>query len=706
MRLKKIGIIIANLFCVFTFYINVHALPGDLDSTFDSDGKVTTSIAGSGGNDQGNDVAIQPDGKIVVAGYTNIPGSGTGPDMVLIRYNADGSLDTGFGTGGKVLFLESGQQISNCLVIQPDGKILAVGNADNSSGRWNLAVYRFNTDGSLDTTFGTGGKVIQDIQNYSEGNDAVLQPDGKIVIAGTTSISQNPQFCVVRLNTNGTLDTSFNTTGYYLNNSGEEATAVALQSDGKIIAAGKSSSSGMWVRFSSDGIAETPLNNLNITIEDVAIQTDGKIVFAGTVNTPGPITSLTQMAITRYNPDKTLDRTFGNFGLNYVIFPTVTNVVQGGAMALAIQPDGRILVGGFANSNTVNFGIVRFNRNGFLDVGFGASGKVITPFFASSEEIRSLVLQPDGKVVAAGYAFSETPNNIVFAVARYDAGDSNTLPNRTPFDYDGDGRSDVSVFRPSTNVWYHLFSFNSSVGIKQFGTSGDIPVPADYDGDGRTEIGIYRPSARQWWYLSTSDNIIYSTSQAEGVAGSIPRPSDHTGDGKADLVIYNPANSVWSRRVTSSTSVNITFGIAEDQPLVGDFDGDGKGDLAVFRPSVGDWWYRSSINGQFVTVHWGATGDIPVPGDYDGDGKTDFVVFRPSDGGWYILYSTGSYTIATFGTVGDKPIAADYDGDGKTDIAVWRPSTGTWYLLQTTSGFGALQWGMAGDIPTENAFLP
>ncbi|HVE57167.1 MAG TPA: FG-GAP-like repeat-containing protein [Pyrinomonadaceae bacterium] len=274
----------------------------------------------------------------------------------------------------------------------------------------------------------------------------------------------------------------------------------------------------------------------------------------------------------------------------------------------------------------------------------------------------------------------------------------------TLFDYDGDGRADVSVFRASENKWYILQSSILTVREKFFAIADDIPVPADYDGDGKTDLAVFRPASGDWWYLSSINNAQISVNF--GQAGDIPRPSDFDGDGKTDYVLYRPSNSVWYRYGSTGVTSVIAFGIAEDKPLVGDFDGDGKSDPAVFRPSTGNWWYASSVNGQFISVHWGASGDIPVPGDYDADGKTDFVVFRPSDGGWYILYTTGSYTIATFGTVGDKPVAADYDGDGRADIAVFRPSTGTWYLLQTTSGFGAVNFGVSSDVPTENAFVP
>ncbi len=698
MRLKKIGIIIANLFCVFTFYINVHALPGDLDPTFDFDGKTTTSI---GDFDYAQDIAVQPDGKIVVIGYTqtNITFD---YDFSLVRYNADSSLDTSFGTGGKVFFPESGDQTPNCLAIQPDGKILVVGGARaNSNANYNVAAYRYNADGSFDTTFGNNGKIIHIFQNSNGtfGYDVVLQPDGKIIISGAYFSPAGTLMITFRLNADGSLDTSFNTVAQGIGGN-TFATAVALQNDGTIIVGSQTTSCcgyGHLEHRGSNGQFLGLVNVVFFAIEDIAVQNDGKIVIAGKFTLGG---ELQDFAIARYNSDLTLDKSFGNFGFNRVAFG---NQRSNSATSLVIQPSGRIVVGGYAFSQDGlrDFALARFNSNGFLDVGFGNAGKVTTRFSTNDDQINGIAQQADGKIVAAG------SNSVDFAIVRYDGSNSNTLPNRTPFDYDGDGRADVSVLRPSTNTWYQLYSLNSSVGVISFGSAGDMPAPADYDGDGRTDIAIYRPSTQVWWYLATSNNTVSAYFQSTGDADSIPRPSDYDSDGKADFVLYRPSNSTWSRIGTNSSASTTTFGIAEDKPLIGDFDGDGKSDRAVFRPSTGDWWYASSINGQFVAVHWGASGDIPVPGDYDGDGKTDFAVFRPSSGVWYIANSSnGTYTIATFGLPEDKPVAADYDGDGKTDIAVFRPSTGIWYLLQTTAGFGAVQWGVTTDLPTENSFLP
>ena len=607
MRLKKTGVMVASLFFALMFQLNVDARPGDLDSTFDFDGKTTASF---GTLDFAVDVAIQSDGKIVVAGNS---AGGIEPsltDFSLVRYNPDGSPDTSFGSGGKVFIPEPGDQRATALAIQSDGKIIVVGGTrPGGGGSYHLAVYRYNPDGSFDTTFGTNGKKIHVIEEGAMGNDAVLQPDGKLVIVGYVNMSDAGRLIVVRLNTDGNLDTSFNFVGYHISFAGFQASAVALQSDGKIVVGAGDLGSlnygyGFWRRFNPNGSDEGgSLNTTNFIVEDLAVQPDGKIVCVGNIFTPG--NNYLDFAVARYNADKTPDTTFGSLGKTVVAWGFQRSNI---AKSLVIQPDGRIVVGGLMWDTTRRFALVRFNRSGFLDVGFGNSGKVSTQITGGHEEISGVARQTDGKIVVAGS--TQNSNSGDFAVARYEGGASNTAPFRAPFDYDGDGRSDLSVFRPSENNWYLFNSLNSSVSVRQFGTTGDLPVPADYDGDGRTEIAVYRPSNGTWWYLSTADNTVVVVSFGGGSA--IPRPSDYDGDGKADLVLYQPATGNWFRRGSLGQQTTTNFGIAEDKPLVGDFDGDGKGDLAVFRPSTGDWWYAaSSLGGQHHVLHWGQSATFP-----------------------------------------------------------------------------------------------
>jgi hypothetical protein len=280
-----------------------------------------------------------------------------------------------------------------------------------------------------------------------------------------------------------------------------------------------------------------------------------------------------------------------------------------------------------------------------------------------------------------------------------------TTVRRPSFDFDGDGKADISVFRPSAGSWYLSNSSNNAFTATQFGTNGDLIAPADFDGDGKTDICVFRPSDGGWYRLNSSNNTF--TPAQFGTNGDLPVPGDFDGDGKADLTVYRPSAGSWYRINSSNNQfVAVQFGIAEDKPIVGDFDGDGKSDLAVFRPSNGTWYRINSSNDSFSPNQFGTSGDLPVAADYDGDGKTDLAVYRPSVGDWYIINSSNSsFTATHFGITEDKPSPADYDGDGKADLTVFRPSSGTWYLLRTTAGFTGVQFGANGDVPAPNAFV-
>ena len=271
----------------------------------------------------------------------------------------------------------------------------------------------------------------------------------------------------------------------------------------------------------------------------------------------------------------------------------------------------------------------------------------------------------------------------------------------TQFDYDGDARSDISVFRPANNTWYTRQS-NGNFSSVQFGATGDIITPADYDGDGRTDIGVFRPSTGTWHYINSSTS--QNRSIQFGQSGDIPLPGDFDGDGRDDINVFRPSSGIWYRINSSNNQfVAAQYGLNGDVPLQADFDGDGKTDLAVYRPSQGTFYWMRSSNGQNASLQFGTSTDIPTVGDYDGDGKTDVSVFRPSNGTWYRINSTnGTLTAIAFGQSGDVPAAADYDGDGRADLAVFR--NGVWYLRQSTAGLTTINFGSSGDEPTPAAF--
>lgn len=272
------------------------------------------------------------------------------------------------------------------------------------------------------------------------------------------------------------------------------------------------------------------------------------------------------------------------------------------------------------------------------------------------------------------------------------------------FDYDGDGRLDFSVFRPSTGAWYLQRTTAGFQGL-QFGASGDKVTPADYDGDGKVDIAVFRPSTGLWYILNSGSGTV--SFPVFGVSEDIPAPGDYDGDGKADLTVFRPSQGTWYRQNSSNSSFfAMQFGSTGDVPTIGDFDGDGRNDLGIWRPSNGDWYNIRSSDGTVFGERFGQTGDRIAPADYDDDGRTDLAIYRPSTGLWVVRNSlTTTYSYYVFGASSDVPVSGDYDGDGRADIGVWRPTDGTWYVRRSGNGqFIVFPWGQSGDLPTPSAF--
>ena len=686
------------------------AAPGDLDLSFGNGGKVITR--GSNVPYPGFELsgayamAIQSDGKIVVAGE-GTAGSGTW-DFAVVRFNTDGSFDTSFGGTGKVITpVGNTHDRAFSVAIQADGKIVAAGYSCNGvvgciGAGISFGVVRYNPDGSLDTSFNGTGKVITSFGSSTAiANDLAIQADGKIVVSGGayggefTGVS-----AVVRYNSNGSLDTSFNGTGKIITPLSNGS--VAIQTDGKVVVAG-SGYNGSRIdftifRYNTDGSPDNSFNGTGKTVtqigdrsyaNELAIQTDGKIVVVGSSRN----NSRDNFALVRYNTDGSLDASLN--GTGKVLTPVGTWSFGSGASSVAIQPDGKIVAAGNSGNGTLSeqgadFAVIRYNPNGSLDTTFNGTGKVTTRF-GGQDFVRSVAIQADGKIVVAGSTDFDAYDFYQFVVVRYEGGSNASI--RTRFDFDGDGKADVSVFRSSDRVWYLNQSANG-FSATQFGLSSDKLTPADFDGDGRTDISVFRDGI--WYWLNSSNNSFNAVQF--GLAGDIPVPADFTGDGRAELAVYR--GGVWyTLNLANNQSNAVQFGLATDKPVVGDYDGDGRADYAVYRSGI--WYLLQSTQG-FGAIQFGISTDKLVPADYDGDGKTDAAVYR--DGIWYVLGSQTGFTAFQFGMATDTPAPADYDGDGKTDAAVFRD--GTWYLRQSTNGFAAQQFGLANDNPVPAAYTP
>jgi uncharacterized delta-60 repeat protein len=593
----------------------VRYLPsGIIDLSFGSNGRVITAFTEYPATGMSlNDIAVLPDGKIVAVGSGRLADAQphfTRLSLFVVRYNADGSLDTAFSNFGKFVSHAGGiQTTGQAVAVQPDGKFVVAGYAGggiNTLVPYKFILFRFSGNGP-DPTFGSNGMVLTEVQRgniqaYSIG----IQSSGRIVVGGIASLETAYGMCLARYDTNGNLDSnSFGIGGFILDNGLNEALDVLVQPDDKIIAVSS-------VNFSNSK----------------------------------------DTAILRYNPSGTPDAGFGAGGKVITPVTGISDVATSGSL----QADGKIVVAGYSynyyTGTNFNSSLLRYNSNGSIDSTFGTGGIISAPSGFSLYDTKVL---PGGKILAVS-GVSTNGVDTGFRVIRY-LGDAPLVSRATNFDFDGDGWADFAVSRNADGVrrnWYIAKNPSLLVFINtEWGLLTDKLVPADYDGDGKSDIAVWRPSEGNWYIVHSSNSQIVTGHFGE--PGDTPVPADYDGDGRSDLCVFR--DGVWYQMRSQQGFYSERFGLSSDKPVPADYDGDGKTDIAVFRPSTGYWYLQRSTAG-LTAMQFGMSTDEPVPADFDGDGKTDIAIHRADR--WYLQESLSGFRVVQLGLPTDSPIHTAY----------------------------------------------
>jgi uncharacterized delta-60 repeat protein len=678
-NLSKLLILIASILSIGLLSHQTALAGGTLDTSF-GDGGVAHINFGFNSTSQARRVLVQPDGKLVLAGTVD-------GDCALVRLNSDGSLDLTFGVGGKAQtdFFPSQIDVQDA-ALQADGKIVVVGafTRVNNFPTNQIEILRYTSTGALDTSFDGDGIFSMSFGPYCKTYSVAVQPDGKILAGGG-----NPDFfggtfgVVVRVNSDGTLDMTFDTDGV-VGEATQPKRQIRLQSTGKILVGTGDLEGVLYVRrYNPDGSRDTSFGNNVCGPFDV--RADDKIL--GRVYVPG---DGNHFRVQRFNSDGSIDPTFVN---NRLDFYSVADI--------APAPNNEMVVAGSYYGDRSSFAASLYRSDGLLT-------KFTREFLGLlSNHVYDVATQSDGKILVAGQAYFSLGTD--FTVIRY----LTVSPSASkPSDFDGDSKSDFAVYRagatPTAPSYWHVLrsSDNTYQGV-QFGAGGDKIVPADYDADGKTDFAVFRPSTGTW-YTSLNPALNYGALQF-GQNGDIPVPGDFDGDGKADHAVYRPGNGYWYILRSSNNSFFFQHLGGSGDPVLGDFDGDGKTDLAVVSITASElyWHIFKSSNATEVIQQFGITGDKPVPADYDGDGVTNIAVYRPSTNRWYTSTDPAiNYGEQLWGTSGDIPAPGDFDADGHADLTVFRPGTATWYALRSGTGATGQQWGLSTDLPVTAAYIP
>lgn len=615
----------------------------------------------------------QPDGKLIIGGVFETINSSS--RRFIARVDSRGATDQ--------LFVPNLPfEVVSCVARQADGKYLVGGNAP-AFGSGPVLV-RLTADGVTDQSF-----LTADVGPNKFISSIAVQADGKILIGGRfDSINGTPRNGFARLNSDGSIDPL---DVEFLSAAGS-VDEILVQPDGTILIGGSFSIAGSpqienLALLNQDGTIDRQFtaNHGGRFSQVTALNLINGAIYVGATLTPqggnhrGPVTKLDRFGM----PDTTFN----------------SGRVVGAVRSISPLPFGKLLIGGDFQSSGESGNrnlVMRLIANGGLDYTFDA-GRISNANGTIISAVHSVAGISNEKVFVSGF-FDKVGTKTAWSAARPNVGGRVT---RGASDFDGDGRTDLSIFRPSTRTWTWVKSSSDITKSLAFGVSSDRQVAADYDGDGVTDAAFFRPSTGLWSVTLSSSLAAVDTFL--GNSTDIPAPADFDGDGAADVAVFQPSDGTW-RIIGSQTGFTvIQHGVSGDVPVPADYDGDGRADLAVFTPSTGEWRIQKSSGGLSV-IRFGSSTDKIAPGDFDGDGQADLSFYHPSDGSFSVIFSgSGSTNVIPIGGPSDIPVPGDYDGDGHSDFAVFRPSESRWIINRSTEGPIIRQFGQAGDRPAMNS---
>lgn len=671
---------------------------------------------------------ISLNGQIIIS--SNLTITGTGADILTLRNTAaTGSTSRVFNvslgstvslsgmtiTGGRLsssnhgggIFSNGNLSVLNCVITDNILGSAGAGGGIFSSGG-SLTVTNCTVSGNI--AGGSGGGIVSNdsslaVTNCTVSGNVASGSGGGIISASATSTVSTVTNSIINGNTaaglgGGGIRQSGGTMNV-INSTISNNTSTVIDSGGGI--------------DSSFGV----LSVTNSTISGNTVTTSLNSNGGGIWISSG--TTITNSTITNNKTGSTIGAS-GIFRQANGPTATVRNSIIAGNQNNATQPD---VIGAFATVgggfNLIgNVGTATgFNQTGD-QTGTGASP--LNPMLAglnlNGGTTQTHALLPNSPAIDKGASFGSSTDQRGFVRPFENPGIPNAadgsdigafeqnpaFDSNTPCDFDGDGKTDISIFRPSSGEWWYIKSSNGGNTTAKFGISSDELTPADFTGDGKADIAFWRPSTGAWFILRSENNTFFSFPL--GTSGDIPAPADYNNDGKADAAVFRPSTGTWFISLSSGGTTIQQFGQNGDVPVVADYDGDGRADIAIYRPSAGEWWIQRSASG-LIALQFGIATDKPVQGDYTGDGRADIAFFRPSNGNWFVLRSeNNSFFSFPFGTTDDIPSPGDYDGDGIFDATVFRPSNATWFIQRSMAGVTIVGFGLSTDKPVPNAFVP